>query len=57
MPDNDDEGLAGFEEMSWKLMEQGLAVRLGWSKNTHGGAFIGMDPEDLTEEQWQLISQ
>lgn len=55
MPDNDAEGTAGFMELSWKLMEQGLSVRLAWSENMDDGQFAGKQPEDITPEEWHGI--
>lgn len=55
MPDNDDEGIAGFKELLWELSERGLDVRLAWSRKSHGGRFDGKQPEDLTEDEWRMI--
>lgn len=55
MGDNDEEGKSGFNDLSWKLMEHGLSVRLGWSSTMYDGDFAGMQPEDITAEQWSRI--
>jgi 5S rRNA maturation endonuclease (ribonuclease M5) len=55
MPDNDDEGTAGFKELSWQLMERGLSVQLAWSSAMHDGQFAGKQPEDITPEEWIVI--
>jgi 5S rRNA maturation endonuclease (ribonuclease M5) len=54
MPDND-EGTAGFKELSWQLMERGLSVQLAWSSTMHDGQFAGKQPEDITPEEWIVI--
>ena len=53
LPDNDPEGEAGAKELTWDLTQRGLTVRLPWSRTSHDGRFDGMQPEDLTDDQWQ----
>ena len=55
MPDNDEKGQAGFRELAWKLLEEGLHVHLAWSQRTHDGAYDGLEPEDVTLEQWYAL--
>lgn len=52
MPDNDDEGEAGFKDLLWMLAERGLDVRLAWSRQSHDGRFDGQQPEDMTDHDW-----
>ncbi|MCA9076544.1 MAG: toprim domain-containing protein [Planctomycetaceae bacterium] len=53
MPDNDEEGETGFQDLLWQLASQGLSVCLGWSRTSHEGRFNGLQPEHLTDEIWQ----
>ena len=50
LPDNDDEGEAGFKELLWSLTDGGLSVRLAWSRTRDGGIYEGMQPEQMTSE-------
>lgn len=56
MPDNDAEGIAGFKDLSWQLMERGLSVQLAWSTVMHDGEFVCQQPEDITDEEWHRIN-
>ena len=53
MPDNDEEGETGFQDLLWQLASQGLSVRLAWSRTSHDGRYGGLQPEHLTDEIWQ----
>ncbi|MEZ6148426.1 MAG: toprim domain-containing protein, partial [Planctomycetaceae bacterium] len=53
MPDNDEEGETGFQDLLWQLASQGLLVQLAWSRTSHNGRFNGLQPEHLTDEMWQ----
>ncbi|MCA9076552.1 MAG: toprim domain-containing protein [Planctomycetaceae bacterium] len=53
MPDNDEEGESGAQDLLWELASQGLTVKLAWSRTSHDGRFNGMQPENLTEGMWQ----
>jgi len=48
MPDKDKEGLAGFQELLWKLQQhEGIDARPGWPQelsHVH-------EPEELTDEE------
>ena len=55
MPDNDEEGEAGFKDLLWELVNAGLRVRLGWSRNCFEGAFNGMQPENIGQTDWHTI--
>ena len=37
LPDRDQEGVAGFQPLAWKLMQSGLDVRLGWRDSNIDG--------------------
>jgi 5S rRNA maturation endonuclease (ribonuclease M5) len=54
--DADDAGDAGAKEALWLLSQQGLLVRLAWSKAMHGGKFAGGQPESLSAEEWAEIA-
>jgi hypothetical protein len=56
LPDTDDEGELGFKELAWRLLEEGLHVRLGWSRTVQGGAFANRQPEQLTPDEWQRLA-
>ena len=45
----------GAKEAAWHFTQRGLNVRLGWTQATHGGAFQGRQPENLTREEWQTV--
>ena len=55
LPDNDDDGEAGFKELLWALAERGLDVRLGWSRRSHDGRFEGLQPEQLSDDVWENV--
>ena len=55
LPDCDKEGEAGFKELLWRLAEQQVDVRLGFTSKTHDGIFAGRQPENLTNEEWKMI--
>lgn len=57
LPDNDDEGEAGFRELLWSLVDRGLDVRLGWSRNRDAGRFAGLQPESITPELWEALAE
>ncbi len=44
LPDNDEEGEAGFKELLWSLAERGLDVRLAWSRRKEAGRYNGQQP-------------
>ncbi|MCA9042919.1 MAG: toprim domain-containing protein [Planctomycetaceae bacterium] len=52
-PDCDEPGEAGFKELLWKLAEQQVEVRLGWSSTMFDGRFKGMQPEDMDSGDWR----
>ena len=56
MPDNDEEGEAGFKDLLWGLVDRGLRVRLGWSRTRYEGIFNGMQPEKIDEKGWRTIN-
>ncbi len=54
--DADAAGDEGAKGALWMLTQRGLDVRLGWSRATHGGKFVGRQPENVTgEEREQTI--
>jgi 5S rRNA maturation endonuclease (ribonuclease M5) len=55
MPDNDEEGEAGFKDLLWALSEKGFDVRLAWSRRSHRGRFVGRQPEGIAAEEWDVI--
>lgn len=56
LPDNDEEGEAGFQELLWSLSDRQLDVRLGWSRIRGNGKYDGLQPECITSETWQEIA-
>jgi 5S rRNA maturation endonuclease (ribonuclease M5) len=56
LPDNDDEGEAGFRELLWSLVDRGLDVKLGWSSARSGGQYAGMQPEEISTEIWAELN-
>ncbi|MCB9951426.1 MAG: toprim domain-containing protein [Planctomycetaceae bacterium] len=54
-PDCDEPGEAGFKDLLWKLAEQQVEVRLGWSSTMFDGRFRGMQPEEPTDEEWATL--
>lgn len=56
-PDCDEAGETGFKALLWQLAERQLEVRLGWSRQMFGGQFADRQPEDLSESDWQIISE
>ena len=55
MLDNDVEGENGMRQALWELANQGVDVRLAWSRSMHAGAFADRQPESLTDEEWKAI--
>lgn len=53
MPDNDEEGESGAKDLLWQLASRGLSPVLAWTRTSHEGRFNGLQPEDLTRNQWQ----
>lgn len=53
--DADDAGDEGAKEAHWLLAQQGLDVRLGWSRAMHGGKFAGQQPENLARDDWESV--
>ena len=39
----------------WEIANQGVDVRLAWSRSMHGGAYADRQPESLTPEEWEKI--
>ena len=56
LPDTDEEGEAGCRELAWRLLEEGIHVRLGWSRAMFGGAFADRQPEQLTSDEWRRMA-
>jgi 5S rRNA maturation endonuclease (ribonuclease M5) len=56
LPDTDEEGESGFRELTWRLLEEGITVRLGWSHAMLGGKFADRQPEQLTAEEWRTLT-
>jgi 5S rRNA maturation endonuclease (ribonuclease M5) len=55
MPDNDEEGEAGFRDLLWNLVDCGLRVQLGWSRTRNQGMFNELQPENINKTQWKTI--
>ncbi len=55
LPDCDKEGEAGFQPLLWRLNEQNVHTRLGWSSQMFDGQFAGKQPEDLSADDWKQI--
>jgi 5S rRNA maturation endonuclease (ribonuclease M5) len=56
LPDTDDEGESGFRDLAWRLLEEGITVRLGWSRAMFGGKFADRQPEQLSAEEWRRLT-
>lgn len=56
MPDTDEEGESGCRELAWRLLEEGIHVRLGWSRSMFGGQFTDREPEQLTPDEWLRLA-
>ncbi|MEM7314329.1 MAG: toprim domain-containing protein, partial [Planctomycetota bacterium] len=56
MPDLDAEGIKGAKECLWKFQRQGVHAKLAWSDVRRAGAFRGMQPEQLSEQQWKEVA-
>lgn len=55
MPDNDEEGEAGFRDLLWNLVDSGLKIQLGWSRSRNHGMYDRMQPEQLDGAIWRAI--
>lgn len=55
LPDCDDEGEAGFKTLIWKLAERRIDVRLACTSTMFDGKFRGQQPEDFSDDDWELI--
>ena len=54
--DCDEAGENGTKDAVWQLMEAGLDVRIVWSLNMYGGAFVNRQPESLQQaELYELL--
>ena len=54
MFDCDVEGENGAKQALWELAQQGVGVRLVWSRSQHGGQFADRQPESLSKGEWEL---
>ena len=57
LPDNDEEGEAGFRDLLWDLVDAGLRVQLGWSRERNHGRYEGLQPEHISQEIWDQIAR
>lgn len=57
LPDCDEEGEKGFQELLWRLNEQRVETRLGVSRAMFDGNFAGRQPESYTDEEWGRIDE
>ena len=55
MPDNDSQGEAGFKELLWALSEIRLETSLAWSRCMSEGAFEGLQPEMISDDDRDTI--
>lgn len=55
LPDCDQEGEDGFRDLLWRLAERQVQVRLGCSRVSHSGQFANRQPEEFTDDEFQLI--
>ena len=55
LPDCDEQGEDGFKDLLWQMAERGLDVKIGISSQMFDGRFAGMQPEDLSSDDWKLI--
>lgn len=56
MGDNDEQGEAGFKELLWRLSScDDVETKLGWSRQSHSAQFDGMQPEELSDDQWHAV--
>lgn len=55
MLDADLRGDEGAKDMLWQLAQNGLAVRLAWSREMHDGVFKDREAEGVTQKEWQTI--
>ena len=56
MLDNDLEGEHGAQTALWEIAQQGVQVRLSWSRTSHEGKFADRQPESLTEHEWMDVN-
>jgi 5S rRNA maturation endonuclease (ribonuclease M5) len=56
LPNTDEAGEAGCRELAWRLLEEGIHVRLGWSRSMFGGAYRDRQPEQLAPDEWERIA-
>lgn len=56
LPDCDEEGEAGFQLLLWRLAEERIDVRLGWSSQMFDGKYANRQPEQLSDDEWAEIS-
>lgn len=55
-PDCDDEGEAGFQSLLWRLHEERIHAKLGWSRQMFDGQFNGRQPESISDDEWTEIA-
>jgi hypothetical protein len=53
--DADGPGDEGVKEAAWQLLQRSLHVRLGWTRQMHGGVFAGRQPESVQRDEWELL--
>lgn len=57
LPDCDEEGEKGFQELLWRLNEQRVQTRVGVSRLMFDGEFAGRQPESFTDDEWRRIDE
>jgi hypothetical protein len=57
MFDCEDTGSEGAKEALWFFAERKLDVRLVWSPAMHNGEFVGKQPEALTRDEFEMLTQ
>lgn len=55
LPDCDEEGERGFKELLWRLAENDVDTRLGWSSGMFERRFAGRQPESLTKDELEGV--
>lgn len=55
MLDCDTQGENGARQALWEIAQQGVDVRLAWSRAMHGGKYADRQPESLSFDDWAAL--
>jgi len=55
LPDSDEEGENGFKDLMWRLAEQDVDTKLGWSRNVLDLQGETIQPENIDDAKLAFV--